>query len=164
MYNIDVPILDEKVTLRPWLPALVLLSGWNWLEPPRHPSRNVSTAIPFSAFASLPPLGKLFDEHTRSSIFFKRRYKSVFFLVNIKSPPYVYSWNPLIRCHVRQMPHGMMTKSIMKLSCLSVIIMHLYLLNSRQNFTSQFLGTDGTNRTNQTDGTDKTDRTDKTDI
>ena len=86
MYNIDVPILDEKVTLRPWLPALVLLSGWNWLEPPRHPSRNVSTAIPFSAFASLPPLGKLFDEHTRSSLFFERSYKSVFFLVNIKPP------------------------------------------------------------------------------
>ena len=163
MYNIDVPILDEKVTLRPWLPALVLLSGWNWLEPHRHPSRNVPTAIPFSAFASLPPLGKLFDEHTRSSIFFERRYKSVFFLVNIKSPPYVYSWNPS-HCHVRQMPHGMMTKSIMKLSCLSVIILHLYLLNSRQNLTSQFLGTDGTNRTNRTDGTDKTDRTDKTDI
>jgi len=41
-------------------------------------------AIPFSAFARLPPLGKLFDEHTRSSIFFERRYKSVFFLVNLQ--------------------------------------------------------------------------------
>ena len=47
LVNIKAPKNWAYATLSPWRPALVLLSGWNWLGP--SPATQRAPAIPFSA-------------------------------------------------------------------------------------------------------------------